>query len=115
VLVGFVGGDDARAHAARPEAEGRDAVLAGIARLYGPRALSPSGWAQRAWASERWSGGGPVAIAPPGTLTAGGAALREPAGRVLWAGTETSERWGGYIEGAIVAGERAAEQALARA
>ena len=113
VLLGFVGGDDARAHAARGEADGRAAVLAGFARLYGPRALHPQAWAQRAWAAERWSGGGPVAIAPPGALTAAGPALRAPAGRVLWAGTETAERWGGYIEGAIVAGERAAAQALA--
>lgn len=113
VLLGFVGGDDARAHAARSEADGRAAVLDGFARIYGPRALEPEGWAQRAWAAERWSGGGPVAIAPPGALTAGGAALREPAGRVLWAGTETADRWGGYIEGAVGAGERAAAQALA--
>jgi monoamine oxidase len=34
---------------------------------------------------------------------------------VLWAGTETAGRWGGYIEGAVVAGERAAAQAAARA
>ncbi len=113
VLVGFVGGDDARAHAALGDAEGRAAVLAGFARLLGPRALKPDAWAQRAWAAERWSGGGPVAIAPPGALTAAGPALRAPAGRVLWAGTETAERWGGYIEGAVGAGERAAAQALA--
>jgi len=48
----------------------------------------------------------------PGAITADGPALREPSGPVLWAGTETAERWGGSIEGAIVAGERAAAQAL---
>lgn len=113
VLVGFVGGDDARSHAAMSEADGRAAVLDGFARLFGKRALQPEGWSQRMWATERWSGGGPVAIAPPGALFNDGPALREPCGRVLWAGTETAERWGGYIEGAIVAGERAAGQALA--
>lgn len=114
VLVGFVGGDDARAHAQRGEAEGRAAVLAGFARLYGDRALRPQAWVERPWAAERWSAGGPVAIAPPGALTAGGSALRDPSGPVLWAGTETAGRWGGYIEGAIGAGERAAAQALDR-
>ena len=113
VLLGFVGGDDARAHAARGETDGRAAVLAGFARLYGPRALTPQAWAERAWAAERWSGGGPVAIAPPGALTAAGPGLRAPAGRIHWAGTETAERWGGYIEGALFAGERAAAEALA--
>ncbi len=114
VLLGFVGGDDARAHAEMSEADGRAAVLKGFARLYGDRALKPEGWSQRMWATERWSSGGPTGIAPPGTLFKDGPALREPCGRVLWAGTETAERWSGYIEGAIVAGERAAEQALGR-
>lgn len=112
VLVGFVGGDDARTHATMSEADGRAAVLKGFGRLFGERALQPAGWSQRMWAAERWSGGGPVAIGPPGALTNAGPALREPCGRVHWAGTETAERWGGYIEGAIVAGERAAAQAL---
>jgi monoamine oxidase len=114
VLVGFVGGDDARAHARRGEAERRASVLRGFARLFGERALRPDGWVERAWAAERWSGGGPVAVAPPHAITAGGSALREPSGPVLWAGTERAERWGGYIEGAIIAGERAAALALER-
>jgi monoamine oxidase len=114
VLVGFAGGDDARAQARLAEAERRDAVLRGFARLFGERALRPQAWAERAWAAERWSGGGPVAIAPPHAITAGGRALRDPSGPVLWAGTERAERWGGYIEGAIVAGERAAALALER-
>lgn len=115
VLLGFVGGDDARAHAQLSEADGRAAVLDGFARLYGDRALKPEGWTQRMWSAERWSGGGPVAVAPTGALHADGPALRESFGRVHWAGTETASRWGGYIEGAIVAGERAAEQAIATA
>lgn len=112
VLLGFVGGDDARRHAEMSESDGRAEVLKGFARLFGERALRPEGWSQRIWAAERWSGGGPVAIAPPGTLATDGPALREPCGRVHWAGTETAERWGGYIEGAIVAGERAAGEVL---
>lgn len=113
VLLGFVGGDDARLHATMNEADGRAAVLAGMARLFGERVLKPVGWSQRAWATERWSGGGPVAIAPPGALFTDGPALREPHGRVHWAGTEAATRWGGYIEGAIIAGERAAEHVMA--
>lgn len=112
VLLGFVGGDDARAHAAMSEADGRAAVLKGMSRLYGERASNPEAWTQRMWSAERWIGGGPVAIAPPGALFSDGRALRESVGRVHWAGTESAPRWGGYIEGAIVAGELAAEQAL---
>jgi len=37
-------------------------------------------------------------------------ALREPAGRIHWAGTETSTQWVGYMEGAALSGERAAKE-----
>jgi monoamine oxidase len=32
---------------------------------------------------------------------------------VHWAGTETATRWNGYIEGAVLSGERAAAEVLA--
>ena len=112
VLVGFVGGDDARTYASMGETERRASVLAGFERLYGPKALNPGGWAERQWAAQEWSGGGPVAVAPPGALTAGGDALRKPCGPIHWAGTESSPAWGGFIDGAIRSGERAAAEIL---
>ena len=42
-----------------------------------------------------------------------GHALREPVGRIHWAGTETSTYWNGYMDGAIRSGERAAAEVLA--
>lgn len=110
VLVGFVGGDDARTYAQLGEDERRANVLAGFERLYGSRAAEPAGWSERQWAAQEWSGGGPVAIAPPGALTAGGDALRKPCGPLHWAGTESSPTWGGFIDGAIRSGERAAAE-----
>jgi len=40
--------------------------------------------------------------------------IRQPHGRIHWAGTETSTKWMGYIDGAIRSGERAAGEVLAR-
>ena len=37
-------------------------------------------------------------------------AIREPIGRVYFAGTESSTYWSGYMNGAIEAGERTARQ-----
>lgn len=114
VLLGFVGGACLRAHAhAREDDELRGAVLDGFARLFGPRAARPERWLVQDWTAETWSRGGPVAFAPPGTLTALGRALAEPVGPIHWAGTETAERWAGYMDGAVRAGERAARQACA--
>jgi len=36
--------------------------------------------------------------------------LREPVGRLYFAGTETATEWSGYMEGAVQAGERAARE-----
>ena len=39
-----------------------------------------------------------------------GPALREPIGRLHWAGTETAEVFNGYMDGAVRSGERAARE-----
>ena len=88
-------------------------MLAGLARLYGPRARTPERWIEQDWARERYTGGGPVCFMPPGVWTGHGRAVRDPVGPIHWAGTETSEVWSGYMDGAVRAGERAAAEALA--
>jgi monoamine oxidase len=113
VLLGFVGGPEARELAAMPVAERRAPVLACFERLYGHRAALPLEYAEQTWAEEEWSGGGPTSNFGPGGWTACGPALREPAGRVHWAGTETASVWSGYMEGALQAGERVAAEILA--
>jgi monoamine oxidase len=50
----------------------------------------------------------------PGTLTRYGPLLREPFGRVHWAGTETATISHGAIDGAVRSGERAAAEILER-
>lgn len=51
-------------------------------------------------------------MCPPGLLTGHGDALRVPYGRIFFAGTETSYKWSGYMNGAVEAGERAAREVL---
>jgi monoamine oxidase len=51
----------------------------------------------------------------PGTLTRYGHLLREPLGRVHWAGTETATVSHGAIDGAVRSGERVAAEILDRA
>ncbi len=112
VLLGFVGGPEARELAAMPVAERRAVVLACFERLYGPRAARPSDYAEQAWSEEEWSGGGPTSNFGPGGWTSCGPTLREPVGRVHWAGTETATVWSGYMEGALQAGERVAAEVV---
>jgi monoamine oxidase len=112
VLLGFVGGDDARRLSVLDPAERRGAVLAGLARIYGPRVLEPDDWLELDWAAEEWSRGGPTCNFGPGGWTRYGTALREPAGAVHWAGTETASIWSGYMDGAVRSGQRAAKEVL---
>jgi monoamine oxidase len=113
VLLGFVGGPEARELAALPPTERRAPVLACFERLFGPRAARPRDYAEQTWAEEEWSGGGPTSNFGPGGWTACGPALREPSGRLHWAGTETATVWSGYMEGALQSGERVAAEVLA--
>ncbi|MGH2924311.1 MAG: flavin monoamine oxidase family protein, partial [Solirubrobacterales bacterium] len=113
VLLGFLEGRDARLLAAASEAERREAVIGTFARLFGPRAGSPSGYVDKDWSAERWSRGCYAGVFGPGTWTGYGRALRAPVGRIHWAGTETATRWMGYFDGAIQSGRRAAAEVIA--
>ena len=109
-LLAFVGGRAARTwHQRDPEAR-KQLVIDRLAAYFGPEARRPTAYAEADWSAERWSGGGPIAIFPTGTLSTHGAALRAPVGRVHWAGTETARECMGFIEGAVESGQRVADE-----
>ena len=111
-LVGFIAGDDCRrSERGTPEAR-RAFVLADLARAFGPRAAQPVEYVEQHWCAEPFTRGGPVAVSSPGALTALGPALRAPVGPLHWAGTETATKWCGYLDGALSAGIRAADEVL---
>lgn len=107
-LVGFIVGNRARRWSERDASERRRHVLHDFARYFGKQAATPVEYIERAWSNERWSAGCYAGNMTPGTMTGYGEALREPVGRIHWAGTETATQWVGYMDGAIRSGERAA-------
>lgn len=118
VLVGFVDGTHAVAMSEHDEDTRRRQVVADLVRYFGPDAAQPLAYVDQDWIREPWSRGGYVAHLPPGVMTTFGSALREPCGRIHWAGTETATEWAGYLDGALQSGIRAARevnQALAPA
>ncbi|MEU8347597.1 monoamine oxidase [Actinomadura meyerae] len=110
ILMGFINQANIRKLDGASADEVRAAGLASFTKLFGDKAAAPRMTAVQRWDNEMWSGGGPVGIAPPGALTAFGPALREPCGRIHWAGTETSDYWTGYMDGAVRSGERVARE-----
>jgi monoamine oxidase len=110
VLLGFFDGRAARRWGSASEGERRAEVVRVFTRLFGSRAASPVDYVERNWAAERWSRGCYAGSFGPSGWTDFGPALREPVGRIHWAGTETATVWNGYIDGAITSGWRAAAE-----
>lgn len=130
-LVGFLLGDGARewadcgvdqreppdgatGGAVSGAADRREMVLDQFAAYFGPAAADAVAYVDQVWANERYSRGCYAGNMPPGALTSYGAALREPCGRIHWAGTETAKRWYGYMDGAVSSGKRAAAEVVDR-
>ncbi|MBV9607872.1 MAG: flavin monoamine oxidase family protein [Solirubrobacterales bacterium] len=112
VLFGFVGGDNARAYNALSPSARQSAVIDQYVSWLGSAAANPIAYFDTNWSDEVWTRGCPVGIPSLGTLLAYGPLIREPAGRIHWAGTETSTYWNGYMDGAVRSGERAAAEVL---
>jgi monoamine oxidase len=112
VLLGFLEADDARVLGQASEAQRREAVTGGLARIFGLRAAKPSGYVEKDWSAEPYSRGCYAGVLGPGAWTAYGKWLREPIDRIHWAGTETATRWMGYFDGAVQSGKRAAAEVM---
>ncbi|MFF0454329.1 flavin monoamine oxidase family protein [Nocardia africana] len=90
----------------------RTAIVGELVSRFGKKAGSPDDYIEQDWSAERYSGGGMLSHTPTGVLTQFGRALREPCGRVHWAGTESSAVMCGWVDGAVRSGERAASEVL---
>lgn len=91
-----------------------DEVVAQLVALFGPEAATPRAILVQDWRSE-------VFTSPPGVETRHAHELFGHSvfasaglgGRLHWASTETAPAFAGHIEGALLAGELAAEAVLA--
>ena len=112
VLASFTFGPVARKLESLEPVARTQSVLDALSARLGPRAAKPLDVIETSWWNETWSRGCSMAHFTPGTLTRYGHLLREPFGRVHWAGTETATISHGAIDGAVRSGERAAAEIL---
>ena len=112
VIASFTFGPVAERVDALDANERRRLVLAAMVERFGPRAGAPAEFIETAWWKEEWTRGCSMAHWSPGILTRYGALLRQPFGRVHWAGTETATVSYGAIDGAVRSGERVAAAIL---
>jgi len=112
VLMGFFEGAHAQKYSRRGAGARRTALLACFARYFGPSARAPLDVVDKDWSEDPWARGGYGGYLTPGAWTGFGRSWGTAVGRVHFAGTETATRWHGYMEGAILAGRRAAAEVL---
>ena len=112
VLMAFIEASESRRLASAPVDQVRSEVLANLVKYFGDEAGNPTEFLLQRWDNEVWNRGCPVAVLPPGVLLDFGPAIRTPVGLIHWAGTETSNHWCGYLDGAVRSGERAAAEVL---
>lgn len=105
ILVSFVGSDAGVDNAEARRAE----FVQDLVTLFGPRARDLGQYLEQSWIDEPWIAG-VAGIRTPGVITSCTDAGIAPAGRVHWAGAESSVEFESYLEGAVRAAERAADE-----
>lgn len=113
VLIGFVEGGEARRWQRLPEHERRRGVLDCFSNYLGAQAAEPVSYLEKNWSDEEFTRGCYGAHFGPGTWTSYGDVLREPVGRIHWAGAEYAVDWNGYMEGAVRSGRSTAKEVAA--
>jgi monoamine oxidase len=114
ILLGFFEGGEARAWMRTTPDDRRAAFVSCLVHHFGEEAAAPLEYLERDWSAEEFTRGCYGAHFAPGVWTSYGAALRQPVGRIHWAGAEHATRWNGYMEGAVRSGEEVARGVLAR-
>ena len=87
--------------------------MADVIAFHGPEAASPLQSFIKVWDADPWARGCYSGVMAPGVWTGFPDVIRTPVDRVHWAGTETSDKWFAYMDGAVRAGERAGAEVVA--
>ncbi|MGJ8670497.1 MAG: flavin monoamine oxidase family protein [Oceanococcus sp.] len=112
ILMGFIEGREGVAYSERSSEERKAHFLRALEAWFGAQASKPIAYYDHSWRDDEWARGCYAGVAAPGHWTSVGHTIRQPSGRIFWAGTETSSEWNGYFEGAVRAGQRAATEVI---
>ncbi len=113
VLTTFLAGENAERAGKLNAADRRAAVLEGMAKYVGQRALDPVDYIETDWSGQEWTRGAYGTSFGVGGLTRFGEDLRRPIGPIHWACTDIAGVGHIHMEGAIRSGQRAASDCLA--
>lgn len=112
ILASLIHADRAELMMGMGPEERKQLVLAAYADWFGPRALEPIGYHDYSFTDNPWIGGAYTGFFGEGVFSENGSQIAKPTGHVHWAGTETSAYFKGFMEGAVLSGERAAAEVI---
>jgi monoamine oxidase len=117
ILTCFMAGETGRRWAEQPEQARKEVLLKQIGDTYGVSAEVQSEFVELLhyeWRTDAFTGYGcPSPALKPGVLTSMGTQWKRPVGGVHFVGTEFSNVWRGYMEGAVRSGESGGEEVVA--
>jgi monoamine oxidase len=115
ILTSFIAADRNRELSGASETEIKRLVLADFSYYFGPKAAKCQEFVYFKWNEQKWTGGAFTNHLKPGIWTSyGKVGWRQPVGDIFWAGTEASDRWPGYFDGAVHAGKMSVRAVLDR-
>jgi monoamine oxidase len=115
VLTSFIAGDRNRELSGLSDEKVKQLVLDDFAYYFGERARHPKDFEYINWNKAEWTTGAFTSYLGLGVWTkCGEVGWRKPVGDIFWAGTETSDRWPGYFDGAVRAGKKSALAVLGK-
>eukprot|EP01091_Cochliopodium_minus_P010515 TRINITY_DN2800_c0_g2_i2.p2 TRINITY_DN2800_c0_g2~~TRINITY_DN2800_c0_g2_i2.p2 ORF type:complete len:168 (-),score=49.29 TRINITY_DN2800_c0_g2_i2:123-626(-) len=109
-LLCFVNGKYAREYSLLGEEEKKHVVIKQLVSIFGEEARNYTDFIEQNWLKEVYSSGCYFNVPSVGVMSNFGYILRQNYENIHFAGSETAENWFGYIEGAIEAGYRVAEE-----
>ncbi len=113
VLCTFLPGESAEKAARMSPDARRAAVLDGLAKFVGPRALDAIDYIETDWSAEEWTRGAYAATFAVGGLTRFGPDLRRPVGPIHWACADIAGVGHMHMEGGVRSADAAADAVLA--
>jgi len=114
VLLAFSPGARSWEFAKLSTDERKRIVIEEFVRLFGSQAARPLEYLEKDWTADPWTRGCYFGLAAAGSITGPLRTLREPVGRLHWAGSETALQFYGGMNGAVGSGQRAAREVITR-
>ncbi|MBJ7427376.1 MAG: FAD-dependent oxidoreductase [Bacteroidia bacterium] len=112
IITSLIHADRAKDLLKLSEQERKEVILKAYANLFGEKALKPILYNDYSFTNNPWIGGAYSGHFKNGDFSKYGEYLAKPSGNIHWAGTETSKLFKGFMEGAVLSGERVAKEIL---